>query len=200
MPEFMGPQLALMADAKDRVAPCVEIHYSTGLVRDDFFDWPRYATQVMARRDPEAVVFFCGGNDGQNFLVDGHVLEAGSPEWAAEYRRRAEAMMRTFSAGGRRTVYWIGMPPARSARLFGIYRVLDGALQQAATAVSGVHYVDGWAMFTTADGRYADQLPNEYGQVQLMRGKDGIHLSRDGALFLARHMVRELNRDWHLTD
>jgi hypothetical protein len=196
--ESEGPRLADYANAKRHVvAACTVPKYSTGLVRDDFFDWPAYARQLAAERDPEAVSFMIGGNDGQNMSVGGRILTAGSPEWAAEYQRRAALVMKAF-ANGHRKVYWIGMPIARSDRLTGIYKVLNDAVRKAAGTVPGVRYVDIWAMFAP-HGHYEDSFANEYGTVERMRNSDGIHLSVAGAAYLARRMLGILNADWHLT-
>jgi hypothetical protein len=196
--ESMGPRLAAYANAKSHmVAACTVPKYSTGLVRDDFFDWPAYARQLASQRGPEAVSFMIGGNDGQNMSVNGRVLAAGSPEWAAEYQRRAASVMRAFTAQGAK-VYWIGMPIARSERLTRIYTVQNDAVRRAAAGVAGVQFVDIWAMFAPG-GRYQDSFANEYGTVERMRSSDGIHLSTAGAAFLARRMLQVLNADWHLT-
>jgi hypothetical protein len=180
------------------VAGCTVPKYSTGLVRDDFFDWPAYARQLARERDPEAVSFMIGGNDAQNMSVGGRVLEAGSGEWAAEYQRRAQSVMRAF-ADGHRKVYWIGMPIARSERHTRVFRVANDAVRKAAAGVPGVEFVDIWAMFAP-NGRYQDSFANENGTVERMRSSDGIHLSVAGSAYLARRMLRELNQDWHLTE
>lgn len=198
MQESEGPQLTALANAKRHVvAGCTVPKYSTGLVRDDFFDWPAYAKQLMAQRDPEAISFMIGGNDGQNMTVNGRILQAGSTEWAAEYQRRAATMLAAF-ANGHRKVYWIGMPIARSDRLTGIYHVMNDAVRKATAGVPGVQFVDIWSMFAP-HGYYQDSFANEYGTIQRMRGSDGIHLSTAGAAYLARRMLRLLDADWHLT-
>lgn len=194
----MGPRLAAYANARSHVvAACTVPKYSTGLVRDDFFDWPAYARQLSAQRGPEAVSFMIGGNDAQNMSVGGRVLEAGSAEWAAEYERRAASVMRAFAATDRK-VYWIGMPIARSERHTRVFQVSNAAVRRAAASVPGVQYVDIWAMFAP-NGRYQDSFANEQGQVERMRSSDGIHLSTAGAAYLARRMLAVLNADWHLT-
>jgi hypothetical protein len=167
--ESMGPRLAGYANAKSHVvAACTVPKYSTGLVRDDFFDWPAYARQLSAQRGPEAVSFMIGGNDAQNMSVNGRVLAAGSSEWAAEYERRAALVMKAFAAGDRK-VYWIGMPMARSDRHTKVFAVSNAAVKRAAASVPGVAFVDTWAMFAP-NGHYQDSFANEYGQVERMTG------------------------------
>ena len=197
MQESSGSRTIGFLDTGNKVAGCVDIHYSTGLVRDDYFDWPAHVGTHMAQRDPEAVVFMVGGNDGQDMSVNGTRYAAGSAQWRDEYQRRAVRVMRTLSGGGRRSVYYLGMPPARSDRLSRIYTALNQALVGAAKQVPGVRYLDTWSLFSV-NGAYCDSCPDESGTVRRMRGSDGIHLSIEGANYLSRVVGRLVDRDWHV--
>jgi hypothetical protein len=195
MIEFMAPKL--FAEAT-RVHAALdgesEVKYGTGLVRDDFFDWPAHAREQMAKRDPEAVIMMMGGNDGQGItLRGGTILHDGTPEWAAEYQRRATIMMRLITENGRRRVYWVGMPVPRSERLARDYAQINAALRDAAAAVPGARYVDITADFAP-DGHYTDFVGG-----QLVRARDGIHLNRDGSVRLMRKLLALLDADWKLT-
>jgi len=192
MIEFMAPKL--LKGAGDAVDGESEVKYGTGLVRDDFFDWPAHLRAELPKRDPEAVILMMGGNDGQGFtLAGGRVLKDGTPEWAAEYQRRATIMMRLVTEGGKRHVYWVGMPIAKSARLAKDYELINTALRNAAAAVPGAAYVDIWADFAP-DGRYTDFLDGK-----LVRARDGVHLNRDGAALLTRKLQALLDADWRLS-
>jgi lysophospholipase L1-like esterase len=194
MIEFMAPKLIARGEESHALHGSDEVKYGTGLVRDDVLNWPAYAHQQMVRYDPEAVVVMMGGNDGQGMtLPGGKILREGSPEWAAEYKRRATIMMEVFTEGGKRHLYWVGMPIAKSARLTGLYRQIDDALRAAATAVPGVTYVDIWNDFAPG-GHYADFVDG-----QLVRARDGIHLNRDGSARLMRKLYAILDADWKLT-
>lgn len=198
MTEFLGPALINAANARDEVRGDTDVRYGTGLVRPDFFDWSINARRQMASRTPEAVVVMMGGNDGQDIvLADGRRLSPGSPDWTREYRRRAAVVMRVFADGGRRRVYWIGMPAARSDQLAVTYRQLDAALAEATKRVPGVRYVDIWPRLSDA-GRYAPYLRDDGGQTVLARSRDGIHLTQDGARIAARLVLRPLDADWQV--
>lgn len=179
--------------SKGRLDGCVDIRYSTGIVRPDYFDWAANARARMAERNPEAVVMMVGGNDCQNMSVNGRTLTAASTEWTAEYQRRAAAIMGSYAGGGARRVYWVGMPIARSSKHTGCFRALDGALARAAAANHGVRYVDIWALFAP-DGRYTDTIDG-----RRVRNSDGIHLSVAGAQLLANRLLSLLDADWGIT-
>lgn len=192
MIEFMAPKL--IKEAGDVVDGDSKVEYGTGLVRDDFFDWPANIKAQLAKHDPEAVIIMMGGNDGQGFtLKGGKVLKDGSPEWAVEYQRRATIMMQLITEGGKRHVYWVGMPIAKSARLAKDYELINNGLRAAASTVPGATFVDIWADFAP-EGRYTDFLDGT-----LVRARDGVHLNRDGAALLTRKLQALLDRDWKLS-
>jgi hypothetical protein len=194
MIEFMGPRLIKEGEETKAMRGGSETKYGTGLVRDDVLAWPVQARAQMAKHQPEAVVVMMGGNDGQGFtLKGGRVLREGTPEWKAEYQRRAAITMRTFGEDGKRHVYWVGMPIAKSDRLTGIYREINAALAAAASSVPRVTFVDIWADFSV-NGRYNDFIDGE-----LVRARDGIHLNREGSERLTRKLFAILDKDWKLT-
>ncbi len=193
MIEFLAPRLFAEAAPTKALNGAHEVKYGTGLVRDDYFNWPAYAREQMAKRSPEAVIVMMGGNDGQGFtLKGGKILREGTPEWGAEYQRRATIMMRLLTGDGQRRVYWVGMPMAKSERLARAYEVLNASLKAAAAAVPNVTYVDIWADFAP-DGRYTDFLDGK-----LVRARDGIHLNEAGATLLMRKLYGILDADWKL--
>lgn len=191
MIEFMGPKL--VKEGGDLIDGETKVEYGTGLVRDDFFDWPANIRTQLAKRDAEAVVIMMGGNDGQGFtLPGGRILKDGTPEWAAEYQRRAAIMMALVTEGGKRHAYWVGMPMAKSPRLAKDYELINTALRNAAAAVPGATYVHIWDDFSP-DGKYTDFLDGK-----LVRARDGVHLNRDGATILMRKLYAILAADWKL--
>jgi hypothetical protein len=199
MIEFWGSKLVNASDDKGAVKAKVDVRYGTGLVRPDFFDWQAHAPKVIAEQDPEAVMIMMGGNDGQNIrLPSGQILQAGSDEWQAEYQRRAASLMAALSSDGRR-VYWVGMPIPKSSKLRGRFESANAAAEAAAGANPAVRFVDTWDLFAK-NGAYADYLPDASGKQVLVRARDGIHLSRDGAAKLTAHLLPILDGEWKLLD
>jgi hypothetical protein len=197
MIEFWGSKLINAADDKGAVKGKVDVRYGTGLVRPDFFDWQAHAPKVMAEQDPEAVMLMMGGNDGQNIkLASGQILQAASAEWQAEYQRRAASLMAALSSGGRR-VYWVGMPIPKSSKLRPRFESANAAAAAAAAANPAVRFVDIWSLFAK-NGAYADYLPDASGRPVLVRARDGIHLSRDGAARLTAHLLPIVDGEWKL--
>jgi uncharacterized protein len=180
----------LTADRKDiKVHRFVKV--ATGLARPDFFDWPAYLEQDMARRKApfEAVLVMLGANDGQNVVADGKGLEFGTASWKKMYAARVGKVMDFYLRNGVKRLYWAGMPrmgigwfSKRMAVLDEIYRA------EVAKRAPRVEYIDAWA---------AVDAPKTVYQAEL-RQKDGVHLSVDGGLKVARAVLSAVARDWHL--
>lgn len=196
--EFMGPQLVDLAARHAPVLGNTDTHYGTGLVRPDFVDWSVVARQQVAQYHPQAVVVMMGGNDFQNMVVaNGAILPASSPAWTREYQRRAEVVMRVWLAGGARRVYWLSMPPARSALWAHNIAQIDLALRRAVRQVGGgARYLNVLGPITN-HGAYADFVL-EHGQEVLIREPDGLHLNEAGSQLVTNQVWARLQHDWHL--
>jgi hypothetical protein len=195
--ESLGPTIANSAPPTVRAR--TDTRFGTGLVRPDFFDWASHARDQLAHDDPEVVVVALGANDGQGItLPGGTILPAGSPQWADEYRRRALAMLRIWTDGGTRRVYWTSLPPARSGRLDGYFRQLNTAVADAARQVPGARFVDLTPELTDG-GHYSDYLRDASGHTVLARTRDGVHYTLDGSRLVAEPVLAALRADYQLS-
>ncbi len=167
------------------------VKVATGLARPDFFDWPAYLKQDMAKRKApfEAVLVMLGANDGQNVVAGGNGLVFGSDAWKKLYAKRVGKVMDFYLKSGVKKVYWAGMPRMgigwfnkRMAVLDEIYRA------EAAERAPRVEYVDAWEVVDAPKTAYQASL----------RQADGVHLSVDGGLKVAREVLDAVARDWHL--
>lgn len=194
--ESLGPTITNTAPAAIHAE--TDTRFGTGLVRPDFFDWATHARQQITDRNPEAVVAIMGGNDGQGItLPDGKILPPGTDEWAAEYRRRAIVLMRIWSDGGNRRVYWLGLPPARSTTLNGYFARMNESTRAAVGQIPGARFLD-LAPALSNGGQYTDYLTDAGGHSVLIRTRDGVHLTLDGARIAAGPVLGTLEEDWHL--
>lgn len=175
---YLGQQLT--AQRKPR-ATTVESKHSTGLTRPDFFDWNARARQQV-KTGPGAVVVFLGANDCQPIRVGGSGPWAtvGSASWVGEYRRRAAELLRTYSGGGARPVYWVGLPITKKPDINACYRAMNTATAAAAKEVRGATWVDSWALYAVG-GRYSATV-----QGVVARQDDGIHFTFEGTRLLTR--------------
>ncbi len=152
---------------------------SSGLWRDDFFDWPAYIASEMAAYDPDVAVFMVGANDANQ--VSSH------QEYAARVGRVMDLMHREG-----RVVVWLGQPCMGNASLAASIPAVNRIFQEQAALRPWVVYVDTWSLTSSSDGSCPRYLPGESGALQEMRTSDGIHFTGAGGRRLALAVLAAL--------
>jgi lysophospholipase L1-like esterase len=191
----LGYGLARALSGKRFFSVRVDARVSTGLARDDYFDWPYQMALDIRSYRPTVVVVMFGGNDTQGFIVNGHGVLYGTSEWRTRYRRRVAFVMNEVTKS-RRALLWVGMPIVSSSGLSNGLRGLNKIYRSEAAQHPGVVYVDSWRLFTDSRGRYAAYLRGPGGTLKLMRAPDGVHLTPAGSERLAKAVFTSRKRLW----
>lgn len=195
--QALGESLLRLSGATNVVDATLEYRYATGLTRPDYFDWPgRLQERLTAPRHPEVVVVMFGANDLQTIKTATGYARVGSPAWLAEYRKRVAATMHLLTGKGA-DVYWVGQPVMRDPDLSRRMAQLDTIFRTEAAATPGITYVDTWAMFTDASGRYTPYLTIGGAPVPV-RVDDGVHLTQAGGDLVAKRLLALISRRWPL--
>ena len=165
---------------------------SSGLTRKDFLDWPQRLARLLTEDRPDVLVIMFGGNDYQDVIFNGQLLERPSQPWLDFYRTRVAEAMDLLNQPGLQVI-WVGQPVMRSdffsagmAHLNEIYR------SEAATRTS-IAYFDTWNLFADQQGNYTDTIDGT-----LMRESDGIHLTTAGGIRLAQAIWNQVAPRWGL--
>lgn len=176
------PDLAVLARAKA----------DSGLVRSDFYDWPRVAADLLAGDQKISLgVMMIGLNDRQAIREGETVHEPLSPRWLELYRERIAAVTQVFAAK-RVPLIWVGAPPVQNGRLSADFVTFNEQYRQQAERAGG-QYVDLWGAFVDSESRYTAMGPDVSGQTMRLRLGDGIHFTTAGAR-KAAHFVDLLVR------
>jgi hypothetical protein len=197
MAQVFGSSLKNRAEKSEFVTARLEYRVSSGLSRPDFYDWPQRMIAQLVTIDQDATVVMFGANDGQNVAYQGKVLKVGSEAWSRLYRQRVAEAMKILTANGRR-VYWVGNPIMRDREYADAIAMMNGLYEKEAARHPGVTYIDTWTLFADKRGRYAQYLRDDEGTPVLMRGVDGIHLTRAGGDRAAAHALSAILRDWDI--
>ena len=165
---------------------------SSGLTRKDFLDWPQRLARLLIEDRPDVLVIMFGGNDYQDVIFNGQLLERPSQPWLDFYRSRVKEAMDLLNQPGLQAI-WVGQPVMRNdfysegmAHLNEIYR------SEAATRQS-ISYFDTWSLFADPQGNYTDTIDGT-----LVREIDGIHLNTEGGIRLARAIWQQVAPSWGL--
>jgi hypothetical protein len=152
----------------------------SGLVRTDFYDWPKATGELLAADARVMVgIIILGPNDRQ-VIREGEVThEPLSERWLQLYKARIDAVASAFSAR-RVPLIWVGAPPMQNPRLSTDLITLNDLFRKGAEAGGG-QYVDLWGAYVDGENRYTATGPDVNGQIAKLRLGDGVHFTKAGA-------------------
>ncbi len=166
---------------------------SSGLVRDDFYDWPQAAHDLAETKDKlDFVVVALGINDMQVLKDGADTLDPLSDKWREIYGKRVESVVAPFKLA-HIPVAWVGLPPMRSER-FNAQIVKLNELFKEQAEKAGAQYIDIWDAFADENGQYNAYGPDINGQNAKLRSTDGIHFTKAGARKLAQFLETDIKR------
>ena len=170
---------------------------SSGLVRPDYYDWPKALGRAVREFRPHVVVVLLGANDMQPVVHEGHSAALFSENWGAEYAKRVERFIQIASQAGA-SVIWVGLPIMRDPKFSKTEHRLNEFYAAGCAAHLGAVYIDGFTLFADVNGAYAAKLADASGVTRVMRAKDGIHFTMDGARRIAEAVVEVLLKSCRL--
>jgi uncharacterized protein len=159
---------------------------STGLSREDYFDWPSRMRYIVHRARPDLTIVMLGENDGQS-LVDPNgntVAQIGTSDFPSAYEDRVREFARIATSEGGHVI-WIGLPQPRDTRRWDFIGRQNAAFAQVAAELPNVSYFDTWSTFAAPDGGYTAYY-RDGKHITLVRADDGVHFNADGYTILMR--------------
>jgi hypothetical protein len=185
----LGPAVARLFDADvSRVLPLGR--QSTGLARQDYFNWRAAMRKIVTEFRPDLVFVMLGSNDNQAQITpEGDAVRLGSAAWVQGYRERAAAFLEEATSAGTRVV-WVGIPVVAERQRWEFYRRVNDIYEDVALDAGPLAtYVDAWRLFQARDGGYTAYLRNDRGDLQQMRAGDGLHFTPTGYGYLGRSAI-----------
>ncbi|MEI9914948.1 MAG: SGNH family hydrolase [Methylovirgula sp.] len=168
------PEVEVLRDAKE----------DSGLVRDDYYDWPKAAHDLVASGQKiNVAVMMIGSNDHQTLHDSTGSYDPGTPQYQQIYSARIEAVAKIFH-DAKIPLLWVGLPVMKTDRFSTEMAALNDMYRQYASR-NGATYIDTWEDFVDDDGQFSSYGPDVDGQVVRLRALDGVHFTKAGALKLA---------------
>jgi len=166
---------------------------STGLVRDDYFDWPKAARELAASGEKiDIAVMMIGSNDRQAIHEGAETIETLSPRWRERYAQRVESIRAAFREK-KIPLVWVGLPVTKSEHFAADMAKLNDIYRQAA-AQDGAPFIDIWEAFADERNQYQAFGPDINGRIVKLRSGDGVHFTDVGARKLAHFVEGEIKR------
>ena len=170
---------------------------SSGLVRDDFYNWNTRLPEIATEQNAELVVVMIGANDRQEIRTPTGKAAKGTPQWSAAYAGRVTALIQAIAAAGKPAL-WVGLAPVKSNALSRDYSAFNSVFREKTSAAS-LAYVETWNGFANDNGGYVTSGPDINGQQRSLRTKDGLNFTKAGrrklAFFVERDVLRLLKSD-----
>jgi uncharacterized protein len=165
---------------------------SSGLVRDDYYNWPEEARRIVEEVQPSIIVVQLGSNDRQQLLVDGEREPVRSVKWLAEYERRTRLLIEALQE--RKTpLLWIGMPAFKSPSMTTDMVAFNGVFRTQIEKAAG-EFVDIWDGFVDEEGKFVFTGSDINGQQVRLRGSDGINMTNAGRRKIAFYAEKSIRR------
>jgi uncharacterized protein len=163
---------------------------STGLSREDYFNWRSGMRLIVEEFRPDLVFVMLGSNDAQAQITrDGAAIPVGSADWVEGYRERAAELLREATRAGTHVV-WVGIPIVKQRERWDFYRRVNDIYRDTANADPFGTFVDSWEPFEARDGGYTAFVRNERGGLVEVRAADGVHFTSTGYGFLGKMAIR----------
>lgn len=164
---------------------------SSGIVRDDFYDWSTVLPDLIEELEPTYVVVMIGVNDRQEIRSDGGRFGLRSEGWDAAYAARVAELADSLAIFGDQAI-WVGHPPMRQ-RSMSADMAFFNSVYAAAAENAGIKYLDIWDAFADEEGRFTATGPGVDGQSRVLRADDGFSLTSAGRAKLAFFVENEID-------
>lgn len=175
-----------------QVAVIKKVRASSGLVRNDFFDWQKEAENIVKNERVTTFIVMLGSNDRQPMRDEKGSYEIRSDRWRELYVKRVDDFLAKLKEKNA-PIYVVGMPPVSAARANADMQYLNDIFRERA-ARADVRFIEVWEGFVDEQGQFAASGAAMDGQTRRLRISDGVHFTRTGARKLAHYVERDLLR------
>jgi len=194
--DFMAAGLSDGLDAAFAQSPGVAIvkrtNGSSGLVRNDYYDWPESLPAILDEVRPAIAVVMIGSNDRQQMRVDSGQMRVGSDGWVNAYETRVRAVANAVRSRDI-PLLWVGAPPFRSPSMSADILAFNGIFRSVAADADG-EFIDIWDGFVDENGKFVFSGSDIKGQTVRLRASDGIGMTQAGRRKLAFYVEKPVRR------
>lgn len=194
--DFLAGGLGDGLEAAFETSPGVIIdartNVASGLVRDDFYDWPALLPKFIDEAKPAMVVIMLGANDRQQMTTDGAKEKFRTDGWFAEYQRRVLSFGKEVAAR-KIPLLWVGLPAFDSPSMTADAVQMNQLYRKQVESVGG-EFVDVWDGFVDENGQFIITGSDINGQQVRLRTSDGINMTPAGRRKLAFYVEKPARR------
>jgi uncharacterized protein len=194
--DFLAGGLGSGMDDAFSTSPGVVIdtrgNVASGLVRQDYYNWPQQLPPMLDQEKPAIVVVMIGSNDRQQMTGAGLNEKFGTDAWYMAYEERVQEFAKLVT-DRHIPLLWVGLPSFGSASMTADAVKLNQIYQSKVTAVGG-EFINIWDGFTDENGDFVVTGSDINGQQVRLRTADGINLTQAGRRKVAFYVEKSARR------
>lgn len=165
---------------------------ASGLVRQDYYNWPQQLPTMLDQMKPAMVVVMIGANDRQQIIGDGLNEKYGTDPWFLAYEERVQQFVKLVTSR-HIPLLWVGLPSFGSDQLTASALKLNQLYQSQVASVGG-EFIDIWDGFTDQNGEFIVTGSDINGQQVRLRTADGVNLTAAGKRKVAFYVEKPARR------
>lgn len=165
---------------------------ASGLVRDDYFNWPDKLSGYLDDVKPAALVVMVGANDRQQIKSGEAKIKVDTPEWNAAYTARVSGLIKV-AADHKTPLLWVGLPSFKAANTSAAATQFN-TIYRAETARAQGEFVDIWDGFVDETGKFVLTGSDINGLPVRLRTSDGINMTAAGKRKMAFYAEKPLRK------
>jgi hypothetical protein len=165
---------------------------ASGLVRDDYYNWPQNLTASIGELKPAAVLVMLGSNDRQQMQIGDVKEKFDTPAWNEAYVARVQTLLK-IASDSRTPLVWVGLPAFKSGQTSGAALQFNAVYRNEA-ARAGAEFVDIWDGFVDENGKFIVTGSDMNGQPVRLRTSDGVGMTAAGKRKMAFYAEKPLRK------
>lgn len=175
---------------------------SSGLVNEQYYNWPKVLETDLNRYHPQLVYVLFGGNDALSFDQGGQYVAFGSALWRQDYGGRVNTIISEILNAHAHLV-WVGLPIMSNTSVLSNSRMQTlNALYQAEVDKhpSVATFVSTWNLYQNSQGQFSQYMVDSAGARVMVRDPDGVHIAPPaGQELIAGYVLRATEQAQHVS-
>ncbi len=170
---------------------------SSGLVNQQYYDWPKVLASDLRRYHPQLVYVLFGGNDARSFDQGARYIPFGSALWKKVYGARVNTIISEVLRAKAHLI-WVGLPvmsPSSvlsNTRIKALNAIYRAEVQKHPAQAS---FIATWSLFRTPRGGFAEYMVDSAGVRVMVRDPDGVHIAPPaGQELIASYVLRQTEK------
>lgn len=165
---------------------------SSGLLRPDYYDWPKKLNKFIGIYQPKILVVMLGTNDISALYHPKRkrFYAFNSKRMKRYYRQNVRNLMQIVNNYNLKA-FWIGLPATEKDEVNEKLKVINSIHKDVARGFKNIYYIKTWDLFRNEDESVKKYIIAE-GRKKKIRSSDGVHYTEIGGAYAGKHIFKKI--------